>query len=158
MTATIRPAEPPDTALILEFIRGLAAYSGLLPEMRATEEQLRATLFGPRPAAECLLAFTEQGTAAGFALFFPNYSTLLAQPGIYLEDLFVREEFRGSGIGRALLQHLARLANARGCGRVEWTVLDWNQRALAFYESCGAHRVPDQRICRLTGADLARYA
>lgn len=158
MSISLRIAEPQDTGLILEFIRGLAAYSQLLHECRATEEQLRATLFGPKPAAECLLAHAETGEPAGFAVFFTNYSTLLAKPGIYLEDLFVTEVFRGRGIGKAILLHLAKLANERGCGRVEWTVLDWNQPAMDFYASLGARRVPDQRICRLTGPELARYA
>jgi GNAT superfamily N-acetyltransferase len=95
---------------------------------------------------------------AGFALFFTNYSTFLAQPGLYLEDLFVAPEFRGQGIGQALLRHLARLANQRGCGRMEWSVLDWNQPAIDFYESLGAERKTDWTICRLTGDRLARYA
>jgi GNAT superfamily N-acetyltransferase len=157
MPTLIRPAEAADVPLILAFIRGLAAYEKLLPEVTATEEQLRATLFGPRPAAECVLAFAD-GVPAGFALFFTNYSTFLAQPGLYLEDLFVAPEFRGQGIGQALLRHLARLANQRGCGRMEWSVLDWNQPAIDFYESLGAERKTDWTICRLTGDRLARYA
>jgi GNAT superfamily N-acetyltransferase len=157
MPTLIRPAEAADVPLILAFIRGLAAYEKLLPEVTATEEKLRATLFGPRPAAECVLAFAD-GVPAGFALFFTNYSTFLAQPGLYLEDLFVAPEFRGQGIGQALLRHLARLANQRGCGRMEWSVLDWNQPAIDFYESLGAERKTDWTICRLTGDRLARYA
>jgi GNAT superfamily N-acetyltransferase len=157
MPTLIRPAEAADVPLILAFIRGLAAYEKLLPEVTATEEKLRATLFGPRPAAECVLAFAD-GVPAGFALFFTNDSTFLAQPGLYLEDLFVAPEFRGQGIGQALLRHLARLANQRGCGRMEWSVLDWNQPAIDFYESLGAERKTDWTICRLTGDRLARYA
>lgn len=153
----IRAATAADLPLILEFIRDLAAYERLLHELEATEEKLRATLFGPRPAAECLLAFTDQGTPAGFAVFFTNYSTFLAKPGIYLEDLFVKPEHRGHGLGKALLLHLAKLANDRGCGRMEWAVLDWNQPAIEFYESLGAERKQDWTICRLTGDRLARY-
>lgn len=154
----IRPATPADAPLILAFIRDLAAYEDLLPEVEATEEKLRATLFGPRPAAECVLAFADGGAPAGFAMHFPNYSTFLAKPGLYLEDLFVKPEFRGRGIGKALLLHLARLAHQRGCGRMEWAVLDWNQPAVDFYESLGAERKPDWTICRLTGDALARHA
>lgn len=157
MPAVIRPADAQDAALVLEFIRALAAYSNLLPEVTATEEQIRTTMFGEKPAAECVLAFLEDGTPAGFAVFFANYSTILAKPGLYLEDLFVKEPFRGRGIGKALLLYLARLANERGCGRMEWTVLDWNRPAIDFYGSLGARRIPDQRICRLTGAALAQY-
>lgn len=156
MTPTLRAATSADLPLILEFIRGLAAYEKLLDEVEATEEKLRATLFGPRPAAECVLAFADDAPA-GFAIFFTNYSTFLAKPGLYLEDLFVKPEFRGQGLGKALLLHLAKLANARGCGRMEWTVLDWNQPAIDFYESLGAERKTDWTICRLTGAALERY-
>ena len=158
MPPQIRPATPADLPLILRFIRGLATYEKLLPEVEATEEKLGATLFGPRPAAECLLAFAAGGQPAGFAIFFTNYSTFLARPGLYLEDLFVEPEFRGRGIGKALLLHLAGLANQRGCGRMEWTVLDWNQPAIDFYESVGAERKTDWTICRLTGPALAQYA
>ena len=158
MPPQIRPATPADLPLILGFIRGLATYEKLLHEVEATEAKLGATLFGPRPAAECLLAFAGEGTPAGFAIFFTNYSTFLARPGLYLEDLFVSPEFRGRGIGKALLLHLARLANQRGCGRMEWSVLDWNQPAIEFYESIGAERKSDWTICRLTGPALAQYA
>jgi Acetyltransferases len=171
----IRPATEADLPLILDFIRALADYEKLTPEVEATEEKLRATLFAEKPAAECILAFSpatqppdEPAEAhrakedalipAGFAIFFTNYSTFLAKPGLYLEDLFVKPEFRGRGIGKALLLHLAKLANARGCGRMEWTVLDWNQPAIAFYESLGAERKLAWQICRLTGPALARYA
>ena len=158
MPPLIRPATPADLPLILGFIRGLAAYEQLLPEVAATEEKLRATLFGPSPAAECVLAFAGEDAPAGFAVFFTSYSTFLAQPGLYLEDLYVQPEFRGRGIGKALLLHLARLANQRGCGRMEWAVLDWNQPAIDFYESLGAERKTGWTTCRLSGAALARYA
>lgn len=158
MPPLIRPATPADLPLILEFIRGLATYEKLLHEVEATEEKLGATLFGPHPAAECVLAFARPDAPAGFAIFFTSYSTFLARPGLYLEDLFVHPEFRGQGLGKALLLHLARLANQRGCGRMEWSVLDWNQPAIDFYESLGAVRKTDWTICRLGGAALARHA
>jgi GNAT superfamily N-acetyltransferase len=158
MIPLIRPATADDVPLILEFIRGLATYEKLLAEVEATEERLRATLFPPagRAAAECVLVFAD-GAPAGFAIYFTNYSTFLAQPGLYLEDLFVKPELRGRGLGKALLLHLAKLANARGCGRMEWSVLDWNQPAIAFYESLGARRMREWQICRLTGDALARF-
>jgi len=154
----IRTATAVDLPLILQFIRDLAAYEQLLPEVEATEERLRATLFPPagRPAAECLLAFWHD-RPAGFAIFFHNYSTFLAQPGLYLEDLFVEPALRGHGIGKALLLHCARLANARGCGRMEWTVLDWNKSAKGFYRKLGAVEMGEWRIYRLTGPALAQY-
>jgi GNAT superfamily N-acetyltransferase len=157
MFPQIRPATAADVALILEFIRDLAVYEKLLPEVEATEERLRATLFGPQPAAECILAFAA-GAPAGFAVYFTNYSTFLAKPGLYLEDLFVKPAFRGHGIGKALLLHLAKLANVRGYGRMEWSVLDWNQPAIEFYEALGARRMKEWQICRLTGAALEQYA
>ena len=155
----IRPAISADVPLILHFIRGLADYEKLSHEVEATEERLRATLFpaSPPAAAECVLAFAGE-VSAGFALFFTSYSTFLAQPGIFLEDLFVKPEFRGQGIGKALLLHVAGLASRRGCGRMEWAVLDWNQPAIDFYESLGARRLADWTTCRLTGAQLGRYA
>lgn len=163
MPIHLRPATPADVPLILEFIRGLADYEKLTHEVEATEEKLRATLFGAKPAAECLLAFasTDEVSApapAGFAIFFTNYSTFLAKPGLYLEDLFVKPAVRGRGIGKAILLHLAKLANQRGYGRMEWSVLDWNAPAIAFYESLGAQRLPQWQICRLTGPSLSRYA
>jgi len=151
----IRRATIDDTALVLGFIRSLAKYEKLEDRVVATEDDLRRWLFGPSPIAEVVLAF-EGGEAAGFALFFPNFSTFLGRPGIYLEDLFVREASRGRGIGRQLLTHLARLAMERGWGRVEWAVLDWNAPAIRFYESLGATVMPDWRVCRLTGEALAR--
>jgi len=159
MRPVIRPAQPGDTALILDFIRGLAAYEKLTDGFEATEEKLHRTLFpadGSAPAALCVLAFADT-VPAGFALYFFNYSTFLARPGLYLEDLFVQPEFRGRGVGKALLLHLAKIANARDCGRMEWTVLDWNQPAIDFYESLGARRLREWQICRLTGAALSQY-
>jgi GNAT superfamily N-acetyltransferase len=158
MTLHLRAAGPCDVPQILAFIRGLADYEKLTHEVEATAERLQATLFPAegRPAAECVLAFADE-VPAGFALFFTNYSTFLAKPGLYLEDLFVQPGLRGQGIGKALLLHLARLANARGYGRMEWSVLDWNEPAIAFYESFGARRLREWQICRLTGAALARF-
>lgn len=160
MPPQIRPAAPGDVHVILGFIRGLATYEKLLHEVEATEEKLTATLFPSGnlpPAAECVLAFLD-GQPAGFALFFSTYSTFLAKPGLYLEDLFVEPGLRGRGIGRALLLYVARLACARGCGRLEWTVLDWNEPAIRFYESIGAIKMPDWRICRLAGKSLSKLA
>jgi len=155
----IRPAAAADIPLILQFIRDLATYERLLPEVEATEGRLRATLFPlhGRPAAECLLAFW-RGQPAGFAVFFHNYSTFLARPGLYLEDLFVEPALRGRGIGRALWESCAKLANVRGCGRMEWAVLDWNQPAREFYRKLGAVEMDQWRICRLTGPPLTRCA
>ena len=156
---TIRPAVATDLALILQFIRDLASYENLLSEVEATEERLRATLFPGegRPGAECLLAFWDD-EPAGFAVFFHNYSTFLAKPGLYLEDLFVEPGRRGHGIGRALLLHCARLANARGCGRMEWSVLDWNEPARGFYRKLGAVELTAWRICRLVGPALTKHS
>lgn len=155
----LRPASAADVPLILKFIRALAEFEKLSHEVEATEARLKETLFPAdgRPAAECILAF--EGTeATGFALFYQTYSTFLARPGIHLEDLFVVPERRGRGIGRELLLHVARLANSRGCGRMEWTVLDWNERAVKFYEGIGATQLDDWTICRLSGETLAKYA
>lgn len=160
MSLTIRPADQTDISLILQFIRDLAAYEKLAHEVAATEAQLAHTLFPPgdaAPAAHVIIAEIN-GQPAGFALYFFNYSTFLARPGLYLEDLFVAEACRGRGIGKALLLHLAQLANARGCGRMEWSVLDWNQPAIEFYESIGARRMREWQICRLTGPALTQYA
>jgi GNAT superfamily N-acetyltransferase len=158
MPPVIRLATAADVPLILKFIRGLADYEKRTHEVEATEEKLRATLFPAQgqPAAECVIA-EQDGAPAGFALFHTNYSTFLAKPGLHLEDIYVHAHLRGRGIGKALLLHVARLANARGCGRLEWTVLDWNTPAIAFYESLGAQRLLDWQICRLTGDALARY-
>lgn len=160
MPPAIRPATAADIPLILQFIRDLATYEKLAAEVEATEAGLERTLFptdGTPPAAHCIVAFAD-GVPAGFALYFFNYSTFLARPGLYLEDLFVPEKFRGQGVGKALLLHLAQIANARGCGRMEWAVLDWNQPAIEFYESLGARRMLDWQVCRLTGAALTQYA
>jgi len=153
----VRPATEADVPLVLRFIRELAAYERLLDEIVATETRLRETLFGPRPAAEVVIA-EEGGEAVGFALFFHNYSTFLAQPGIYLEDLYVRPEARGRGAGRALLRHLARLVRERGCGRLEWWVLDWNESAIRFYRSLGARAMDEWTVFRLAGPALDRLA
>jgi GNAT superfamily N-acetyltransferase len=153
----VRPAVEADVPLILRFILQLAEYERLRHEVVATEERLRDTLFGARPAAEVVIA-ENAGGPVGFALFFHNYSTFLAQPGIYLEDLYVRPEARGRGVGRALLAHLARLARERNCGRLEWWVLDWNESAIRFYRSLGAQPMSDWTVFRLTGGDLARLA
>jgi GNAT superfamily N-acetyltransferase len=158
MPVRLRLATVDDVPLLLSLIRGLAEYEKLLHEVEATEADLRATLFGERPAAEVVIAMADEHEPAGFALFFTNYSTFLAKPGLYLEDLFVKPEFRGRGIGKALLTHLAQLANSRRYGRMEWSVLDWNEPAIAFYESFGARRLREWQICRLTGPALAAYA
>jgi len=153
----ITPATEADVPVILEMIRGLAEYEKLLHIVAATEEQLRRTLFGERPAAEVLLARSD-GEPIGFALFFPNYSTFLAQPGIYLEDLYVKPHARGKGAGLALFVELARMAAARGCGRVEWSVLDWNEPSIQFYKKLGAVPMDDWTTFRLTSDPLAKLA
>ncbi len=153
----IRPATVEDTPLILSFIRELAEYEKLSHEVVATEEALRESLFGERAFAEVLLAFVG-GEPLGFALFFHNFSTFLGKPGIYLEDLYVRPEHRGTGAGRALLARLARLAVERGCGRLEWWVLDWNEPAVGFYKRIGARAMDDWTVYRLTGDALERLA
>jgi GNAT superfamily N-acetyltransferase len=153
MTVQIRPAEPADVPVIAELIRGLARFEKLEDQVALTEELLAAGLFGPRPYAESVLAEVE-GQSAGFALFFHSFSTFLARPGLYLEDLFVLPEHRGLGIGRALLSHLARLAVERGCGRMEWAVLDWNKEAISFYERLGARPNSEWTTYRVTGEAL----
>lgn len=153
----LREATEEDVGTILGFIRELADYEKLSHEVVATEEKLKATLFGDNPGAEVLLA-EHDGTPAGFALFFPNYSTFLAQPGIYLEDLYVKPEFRGKGIGQALLRRLAQIALDRDCGRLEWWVLDWNEPALRFYEKLGAESMTDWTVQRVSGEGLRRLA
>jgi len=150
----IAAATEQDIPVILEMIRGLAEYEKLLDQFEATEDRLRTTLFGERPAAEALLAFAGE-EPAGFAIFFTNYSTFLAKPGIYLEDLFVKPPLRGSGVGKALLKRIAQIAVERGCGRVEWSVLDWNEPSIRFYESLGAVAMNDWTTFRLTGEPLA---
>ena len=157
MTLHIRPGELQDVPLIAELIRGLARYEKLEQEVVMTEEKLTATLFGDRRYAETLIA-EEVGEPMGFALFFHNFSTFLAQPGIYLEDLYVVPEQRGRGVGRALLERLAQLAVDRGCGRLEWAVLDWNVDAIKFYERLGAKPNSEWTVYRLTGRPLRALA
>lgn len=152
---SIRSASVEDVPLILRLIQGLAEYEKLSHEVVATEQMLHDTLFGERRVAEILIGEWD-GEAAGFALFFHNYSTFLAKPGIYLEDLFVWPEYRGRGIGKALLLQLARLAKERGCGRVEWSVLDWNEPSIQFYKALGAKPMDEWTIFRLTGEALER--
>lgn len=154
----IRPARETDVPAILSLIEALADYERLRDQCVATEARLRETLFSARPAAEVLIAEDSGGSVAGFALFCGNYSTFLARPGIWLEDLFVRPEFRGQGLGRMLLAELARLAVDRGCGRVEWAVLDWNAPSIGFYESLGARGMTEWTTFRLTGDDLTALA
>jgi GNAT superfamily N-acetyltransferase len=159
MSPTIRPAGPADVPVILDLIKGLAEYERMLDLVEVTEDRLRRSLFpedGTAPHAHCVLAWAD-GRPVGFALYFFNYSTFLGKPGLYLEDLFVKPEYRGRGHGKALLVHLARLANQLGCGRMEWSVLDWNAPAIAFYESMGATRLREWQICRLSGEALARF-
>jgi GNAT superfamily N-acetyltransferase len=160
MSLKIRSAVRADVPLILQCIRDLAVYEKLSHEVEATEAQLTATLFpadGIPPVAHCILAFVDDAPA-GFAIYFFNYSSFLAKPGLYLEDLFVKPEFRGRGVGKGLLLHLAASANARRCGRMEWAVLDWNESAIKFYESLGACRMLEWQVCRLSGPALAQYA
>ena len=157
MTLRIRPGELSDVPLIAELIRALARYEKLEHEVVMTEEKLTDSLFGERPYAETLIA-EDDGEPIGFALFFHNYSTFLAQPGIYLEDLFVKPERRGGGVGRALLERLAQLAVDRGCGRLEWAVLDWNVDAIGFYERLGAKPNAEWTVYRLIGEPLRRLA
>jgi len=157
MPVHIRPATESDVALVVSFISELAAYEKLAHEVVVTEERIRGALFGPRPVAEVALA-CEGDQAVGFALFFQNFSTFLGLPGIYLEDLFVRPSARGRGVGRRLLAHLARLAQERGCGRLEWAVLDWNDSAIRFYRNLGARRLDDWRVFRLAGEALEQLA
>lgn len=155
---TLRPAEPRDLDGLVRLIGALAEYEQLTHLLEATPEKLGPHLFGARPAAEALVAELADGSLAGFALYFSNFSTFLCKPGLYLEDLFVLPERRGLGIGKALLLALARLAVERGCGRFEWSVLDWNAPAIEFYQRVGATVMPDWRICRVTGEALAAMA
>jgi GNAT superfamily N-acetyltransferase len=154
---SVRAAVVSDLPLILHFIESLAEYERLRDECVATEEKLRATLFGEHPVAEVLIASIEN-EPMGFALFFHNYSTFLAQPGIFLEDLFVKPEARGTGVGHALLSSLARLAVERKCGRLEWNVLDWNELAISFYKRIGAGPMDEWTTFRMTGDALKKLA
>ncbi|HEY0966661.1 MAG TPA: GNAT family N-acetyltransferase [Opitutaceae bacterium] len=153
----IRAATEADVPQLLAFIRQLAAYEKLAHEVVATEESLHAALFRGRKVAEALIG-ESAGQPVAFALFFHNFSTFLAQPGLYLEDLFVLPEHRGQGHGQAMLTHLAKIAHARGCGRFEWSVLDWNEDAIGFYRKLGAVPMNDWTVFRLTGEALTRLA
>ncbi len=150
---TLRPATPADCPAIVGLIRELAVFEKLEHLVVVTPETLEPQLFGPRPAAEAVVAEVG-GQVVAFALFFTNFSTFLGKPGLYLEDLYVQPAHRGSGLGKALLQHLAALAVERGCGRFEWCVLDWNENAIRFYEKMGATVMDDWRLCRVTGPAL----
>src|SRR5213593_107815 len=153
----IRSASVEDVPIILQLIRDLATYERAPHEVTATEEQLVDVLFGQRPSAEVLLAFEEK-SPVGFAVFFHNFSTWLGRPGLYLEDLFVKPEKRGRGYGRALLVELARIAMERGCGRMEWAVLEWNEPAIEFYRSLGAKPMDEWTVFRLTRDGIGRLA
>lgn len=159
MTIAIRPATPVDLPLIAELIRDLAEYEKLAHEVRFDEAVLGEKLFGQNgghgPYAEVVIGELD-GAPQGFALFFHNFSTFEGKPGIYLEDLFVRPEARGSGLGKALLAHLAMLATQRDCARLEWSVLDWNEPAIGFYQKLGARLMDDWTVMRVDGANLAR--
>jgi GNAT superfamily N-acetyltransferase len=151
----VSPATVHDVPVLLDLIRQLAEYEKLSSEVSATEAKLRSSLFGPKPVAEALIAYIGN-EPIGFALFFQTFSTFLAKPSLYLEDLFVVPQRRRRGCGRLLLEHLAGLAVERGCGRFEWAVLDWNTPALDFYRSLGARVMDEWKICRLTGDALLR--
>lgn len=159
MTASlsVSPATEADLPLILALIRELAEFENLTHEVDATEERLRATMFGPRVFAETLIGRVE-GEPAGFAVFLPSYSTFLAQPGLYLEDIYVRPQYRKQGLGRALITAVANIALERGCGRYEWSVLDWNTPAVRFYEGLGAEMHPAWRRMRIAGPALEAMA
>ncbi len=154
---TVRWAKADDVPLILEFIRELATYEKLAHQVVATEDLLRETLFGSRKVAEVILASWD-GQDVAFALFFHNFSTFLGRPGLYVEDIFVRPEYRGRGIGKTLLTFLAKVATDRGCGRMEWWVLDWNEPSIAFYKSLGAVPMDEWTVFRLTGETLTNLA
>lgn len=149
----IEPATERDIPLILEFVRGLAEYEKNLDKVETTEERIKKTIFGAEPAAQALLAYEDE-IAVGFAVFFYTYSTFVGLPGLYLEDLYVKPEARGRGVGRALLRYLARLAKERGCYRIEWAVLHWNESAIRFYKGLGAVPMDDWHVYRLSGAEL----
>ena len=157
MSTQIRPAIPKDIPQILQFICELAEYEKLSDQVTATESLLRQNLFGPRPVAEALIAELDS-IPVGFALFFHNFSTFVGRPGIYLEDLFIRPEARGKGVGRALLGELAKLAVERNCGRLEWSVLDWNTPAIGFYKKLGAVPMDEWTVFRVTGDALKNLA
>jgi GNAT superfamily N-acetyltransferase len=154
---TIRTAQPSDVETMFELIQGLAEYEQLSHAVEGNPDLLRVHLFGERAYAEAILAWYHD-RAVGFALFFYNYSTFLTQPGLYLEDLFVIPEYRRQGVGTALLTQVAQIAHQRGCGRLEWSVLDWNENAIEFYQQMGAKVLPDWRTCRVTADGLAEIA
>jgi GNAT superfamily N-acetyltransferase len=154
---TIRPATAEDVSLVFKFIHELAEYERLSHAVVATEDDIRASLFGPRPYAECVIACIS-AQPVGFALFFHNYSTFLGRPGIYLEDLYVRPSARGKGVGRRLLVYLAQVAIERGCGRLDWQVLNWNEPAIRFYRSLDARPIDEWTTFRLSGEALERLA
>ena len=154
---TLRAAELRDVSPIVGLIRELAEFEKLTHLLQVTPEKLRPQLFGQKPAAEAIVA-EHDGEVVAFALFFTNFSTFLAQPGLYLEDLYVKPEHRGAGIGEALLTRLAKMALERGCGRFEWSVLYWNESAIGFYQRMGATVMPDWRICRISGEGLLAFA
>ena len=153
----VRRAHVEDVPIILQLIRDLATYERAPDKVAATEEQLVDVLFGEKPAAEVLLAF-EEGSPVGFAVYFYNFSTWLGRPGLYLEDLFVKPEKRGKGYGRALLIELAKIARDRGCGRMEWAVLDWNEPAIKFYRALGAQPMHEWTVFRLTREEISKLA
>ena len=153
---SLRPAAPGDVPAIVGLIQELADFEKLSHLVVVTADSLLPQLFGPRPAAECVVGEV-QGRVVAFALFFSNFSTFLGRPGLYLEDLYVQPAHRGKGLGQALLKHLAGLAVQRGCGRFEWSVLDWNENAIRLYEKMGATVMPEWRICRVTGPALENF-
>lgn len=152
---SVRPAEKRDVGVIMGFIKELAEYEGLAHEVIADETSLERFLFGEHPVAEALIA-EFQTTPIGFALYFTTFSTFVGRPGLYLEDLYVRPNMRGKGVGTLLLQHVARLARERGCGRLEWSVLNWNKPAIRFYEALGARAMDDWTVYRLTDDHLSK--
>lgn len=154
---SLRAAEPRDVPAIAGLIEELAAFEELSHLVQMTAETLAPHLFGPRPVVEALVGETADGEVIAFALFFTNFSTFLARPGLYLEDLYVRPAHRRSGLGKIILTRLAEIAVERGYGRFEWSVLDWNEDAIRFYEKMGANVLPEWRICRLTGEALEAY-
>ncbi|VVD83553.1 GNAT family N-acetyltransferase [Pandoraea cepalis] len=157
MSLTLCTAKADDVGAIYGLMRELAVYEKLLDIFEATPQSVHEALFGPAPAAECLMAKWD-GEAVGYALYFHNFSTFLGRRGLYLEDVYVQPSMRGKGVGQALMRQLAGIAVERGCGRFEWTVLDWNQPAIDFYTSQGATVLPDWRVVRMTGEALERFA
>jgi GNAT superfamily N-acetyltransferase len=152
----IRTAKEQDVDAIFELISGLAAYEKMTDRVTGNTDLLRSHLFGERRYAEVIVAELDE-RIIGFALFFHNYSTFLTQPGLYLEDVFVRPEYRRQGVGKALMTAVAKIAADRGCGRLEWSVLEWNQNAIEFYQSLGANVLPEWQICRMTAETLAKF-